>query len=119
MIFMNDLVKKCKENGITITKMGIYKAGENFGFIKNTKSGKEFDQQRFLEWINKVNEKAPEGFKNLKELKVELKTSYAKLYQIIKQENLEEKRIGVKGVIYVESERVKDAIQKRRHEYKW
>ena len=94
--------------------MGLYKAGESFGFIEKTENGKELNQEKFFQWVGKVNEKAPDGWKNIKELATELNMSYSRLYQIINEEKIEQKKIGAKGVIYVDSETIKKSITNRR-----
>lgn len=123
-MYLKDVLNKCKERGHPMTSMGLYVAGEKNGFL--TKSdGKhqwDFDQKKFLEWLDKATEEIPEGWVTLKEASEILNVSIAQMYLLVKNEGSGAKYFGAgKGVLYVDPERIKAVIQNRenKHKYEW
>ena len=112
MIYINDLIEKCSKEGITITKMGLYIAGEKEGFIFKDEKGKyDLDKDKFIYWLDKHKEKAPEGWVNIVELSEMLNKPVSSCYNFIKQNEIEVKRIGIRNVMYVERKAVEELIK--------
>lgn len=119
-----DVVNKCKERGYEITKMGLYKAGEKYGFISkvDNRHSLEFDKDKFLKWLDKATEEIPEGWLSVKQLSEELKISIAQVYILIKDKDSGARAIGSgTGVLYADPKRIKAVIKKREdnHKEKW
>lgn len=122
MLYINDLIEKCSKEGITITKMGLYIAGEKEGFIFKDEKGKyDLDKDKFISWLDKHKEKAPEGWLNIIELSEMLNKPVSSCYSFIKQNEIEVKRIGIRNVMYVERKAVEELIKNggKKHKYRW
>lgn len=123
-MYINDVIKKCEEKGYKITKQGLYNAGEKYGFI-NKPDGKhalEFDQKKFLEWLEKAIEEIPEGWVTLNDASKLLGVSISQMYILVKDENSGAKYFGSgKGVMYVDPKRIEKIIKERKakHQYMW
>ena len=123
-MFIEDVLKKCEDEGFKITRAGLYSTGKKLGFIKKIEGVKslEFDKKLFLEWIEKKKEKAPEGWISLKQVSEKYNVSLAQAYLLAKDENCEILKIGPgRGVKYVKSERIEEIIQehRNRNKIKW
>lgn len=121
---MNDVVRKCEERGYKITKQGIYLAGKKYGFLTrlDEQHSWDFNQEKFLEWLDKAVEEIPEGWLTLNEASKVLNISLAQMYILVKDENAGAKYFGAgKGVMYVDPKRIEEIIQKRKakHQYVW
>ena len=119
-----DVVNKCKERGYEITKMGLYKAGEKYGFISkgDNKHSLEFDKDKFLKWLDKATEEIPEGWLSVKQLSEKFGISVAQVYILIKDEDSGARAIGSgAGVLYADPKRIEAVIKKREdnHKEKW
>lgn len=121
---MNDVLKKCEEKGYKITKQGLYQAGQKYGFL-NKLDGQhawDFDQKKFLEWLEKATEEIPQGWVTLNEASKILKVSLPQMYILVKDEKSGAKYFGAgKGVMYVDPKRIEKVIKdnKARHQYIW
>ena len=121
---MNDVVRKCEEKGYKITKQGIYLAGKKYGFLTrpDEQHSWDFNQEKFLEWLDKAIEEIPEGWLTLNEASKVLNISLAQMYILVKDENAGVKYFGAgKGVMYVDPKRIEKIIEERKakHEYEW
>lgn len=121
---MKDVLNKCKEMGHPMTAMGIYTAGEKYGFL-NKLEGKhyyDFDKGKFLEWLNNAIAEIPKGWVTLNEASKILNVSLPQMYILVKHENSGAKYFGAgKGVMYVDPKRIEEIIRERKakHEYMW
>ena len=119
-----DILKKCEEEGYPIGRMGLYIAGKREGFLSK-KEGQftyDFDKEKFLKWLHKAKEKAPEGWVTVKDLCSIFNISLAQAYVLIKDEKSGAKNFGSgKGVLYVEPKRIEEIIKERkgRHKINW
>lgn len=121
---MNDVIRKCEEKGYKITKQGIYLAGKKYGFLTrpDEQHSWDFNQEKFLEWLNKAIEEIPDGWLTLNEASKVLNISLAQIYILVKDENAGVKYFGAgKGVMYVDPKRIEKIIKERKakHEYDW
>lgn len=108
--------ERCEENGIKISKMGLYLAGLQNGFIvKGENHSNLFVQEEFEKWIAKKNEKAPEGFSSFSECSKKLKKPLATIYYLVGAGNLEVKTVGTKEVKYVRLSDLENYIRIREH----
>lgn len=121
---MKDVLNKCKEMGHPMTAMGIYIAGEKYGFL-NKIDGKyhyDFDKDKFLEWLNNAIAEIPDGWVTLNEASKILNVSLPQMYILVKDENSGAKYFGAgKGVMYVDPTRIEAIIKERKakHQYAW
>lgn len=123
-MYIEDVLEKCRERNHPMTKMGIYKAGESYGFItrKDNQHALEFDKEKFLEWLDKATEEIPSGWMTLREISEELKISISQVYRLSKNPRLELRHIGAgRGVLYVNPERFREIISEnsKNHKYDW
>lgn len=118
---INDVIKKCSDEGYPISRMGLYTAGKKEGFIIKCENKKEldFDKNKFLQWLKKAKGKAPEGWVKIKDLPNIFGISLTQCYILSKDEESGAKTFGSgKGVIYVDPERIAKIIKKRKDKYK-
>lgn len=123
-MYMNDVIRKCEEKGYKITKQGIYLAGKKYGFLTrpDEQHSWDFNQEKFLEWLDKAIEEIPDGWLTLNEASKVLNISLAQMYILVKDENSGVKYFGAgKGVMYVDPKRIEKIIEERKgkHEYDW
>ena len=110
--------ERCEQNGIKISKMGLYLAGLQNGFIikgEDQDHGNVFVQEEFEKWISKKNEKAPAGFLSFSECSEKLKKPLTTIYYLVKVGNLEVKTVGTKEVKYVRLSDLENYIRIREH----
>ena len=123
-VYINDVLKYCKEHGKPMTRMGIYTAGKKNGFVFKVEGKYQyvFDTDKFLEWFKSANEEVPEGYISVRELKDRYNISFNKAYQIAKSPLVNPRMIGAgKGVIYVDAGKAEELIERSRnnHTYDW
>lgn len=121
MIYINDVLKRCEEKGRQVTKAGIYHAGKKNGFIYKKDGEYELDIVKFNEWLKKSNEVPPAGYVRIKELAMKFGLSLSKAYAIVNDYGCKMKKIGNKGVSYVEQKSFENSIKKHseKHKYNW
>lgn len=108
--------ERCEQNGIKISKQGLYLAGLQNGFIvKGENHSNLFVQEEFEKWIGKKKEKAPEGYHTFLDCSKKLKKPLATIYYLVKSGNLEVKTIGTKEVKYVRLSDLENYIRIREH----
>ena len=120
-MYVKDVIKKCKERGYEITKMGLYTAGKKYGFISkaDNKRSLEFNKDKFLEWLDKATEEIPAGWLSVKQIAEKFGISIAQAYLLVKDENSGARTIGSGvGVIYVDPKRIEQIIKKRQDSHK-
>lgn len=122
-MYVNDVIKYCKEHGKNITRMGLYIAGKKNNFIIKEEGKKDliFDKDKFLEWFEKCNEEVPDSYISIKDMSVKYGLSLSKAYLISKDARLNSKKIGSKGVMYVDESRLGEVIKenKNKRTYDW
>ena len=107
---------RCEEKGINITREGLYLAGLKNGFIeRDVDHINIFHKEKFEIWIAKKLEKAPEGFYSFSECSKKLNVPLNTIYHIINESDLEIKTIGTKGVKYVKLEDLEKYIRFRKY----
>lgn len=118
-MYFSELMKKCKDEGIEISRMGLYTSGKKYGFIIQNKDSKsnDFNKEKFLDWIKLAKEKAPENWVTVNQLHNQLNISLSQAYLLIKDEESGARTFGTKGVLYVDPERIKEIISKRGNKY--
>ena len=121
MIYINDVVKRCKEKGYEITRQGIYLAGKKEGFIHKGSNGYELDMDKFNEWLEKAIQEIPEGYFSAKQIVEKYGVSQVEAYFILNDPDCESEKIGAHGVLYAKQERIESVIKKRgnKHKYNW
>ena len=121
MIFINDVVQRCKEKGYKITRQGIYLAGKREGFIYENDSGKQLDLEKFDKWLEKATEQVPDNYLSAKDIVKKYHVSQVFAYTVLKDSDCVCKNFGYKGIIYGEEKSVEDVITKYRnkHKYNW
>lgn len=122
-MFVEDVLKKCEVEGHKITRSALYQIGKKEGFITKKEGVKslDFNKELFLKWIEKTKEKAPEGWITLKELSEKFNVSLPQAYLLVKDKDCNIKKIGVRGVMYVDPKTIERIIEKRknRNKIKW
>lgn len=123
-MYMNDVLRKCEEKGYKITKQGLYVAGEKYGFLTKPDGQHpwDFDQKKFLEWLDKATEEIPKGWVTLNEASKILNVSLPQMYILVKDKNSGVRYFGAgKGVMYVDPKRIEEVIKNRnsKHQYMW
>lgn len=120
-MFIEDVLKKCEDEGCKITRSGLYATGKRIGFIRKIEGVKslEFDKKLFLEWIEKKKETPPEGWISVKQISEKYNVSLPQAYLLIKDEDCEIVTVGPgRGIKYVDPERIEKIIQKHRNRNK-
>lgn len=111
-----DALEKCKQEGYPITRMGLYLAGQKYGFLIKQQGLRnfEFNKEKFLEWLKKAKEEIPENYISVKQLStqynINMTYSYDLAKELLKQEKA--KYIGSgKGILYVDRKAVEEYIE--------
>lgn len=109
--------ERCEQNGIKITKHGLYLAGLKNGFIIRNpeKHNNTFVQKKFENWMKKKLEVVPEGFYSFAECSKKLNKPLNTIYYWVKEGNLEIKKVGTSEVKYVRFEDLEKYIEIRQH----
>ena len=115
---IKDVLNKCEELGLRISKSGLYQIGYKKGFIKKVDGRVDFDKDKFFEWVEKHNEKVPDGYLTLNQLHDELNVSLPYIYKLIKDKDSGVIKAGAKGVMYADPKRIKAIIKKREDSHK-
>jgi len=112
----NQVLERCKENGIKISKQGLYLAGLKHGFIeKDIDHNNIFYKEKFEEWMKKKLEPVPAGFSSFLECSKKLNKPLSTIYYLVKAGDLEVKTRGTKGVKYVKLSDLEKYIRIREH----
>lgn len=110
------VLERCEANGIKITRMGLYKAGLQNGFIeRDIDHINIFHKDKFEKWMEKKLEKAPEGYCSFKECSEKMNIPLDTIYHLIKESNLKTIEIGTKKVKYVKIEEFREFVRIRKH----
>lgn len=110
------VLERCEEKGIDITKQGLYLAGLKYGFIeRDIDHINIFHKDKFEEWMKKKLEKVPEGFYSFAECSEKLNIPLSTIYFFVKEGNLEIKNVGSRGIKYVKIEELEKYIRIRQH----
>lgn len=120
-MFLNDVLKKCKDEGYPITAAGLYFAGKKYGFLKKNDNDKSlsFDKNKFYDWLEKAKNKPPKNWVTLNELHNKLGISLSQAYILVKDPRSEAKPFGAgKGVLYVDPAKIKELIRQRKDEHR-
>lgn len=109
MHFIPDMMKRCKSEGINITREGLYFTGQKNGFLIKDENGKfKLDEESFEKWIVERKIDVPEGYFKISELSVKLNIKLGKFYKIIRNNpNLILKK---KGVMYVKEDEFRKIV---------
>ena len=112
MHFIPELMKRCKDEGIKITREGLYHTGQLNGFLIKDDNGKfQLDKKRFESWITDRKSEVPKGYKRIVEISLDINLSKATCYSILKKHSLS--YIKKKGIIYAEEEKFREVVGKR------
>lgn len=108
--------ERCLQKGIKISKMGLYLAGLQNGFIiKGEDRVNVFVKEDFEKWMEKKLEPVPAGYCSMIECSEKLNKPLATIYYLVKAGNLEVKTIGTKEVKYVKLSDLENYIRIREH----
>lgn len=106
---LNTILRECEERGYPITAQGLYRIGVSYGFITNghgtreNPASREFDKDKFEEWITNATKEVPKGYMTLFEACNIYGIKKSWLYNIIKTADLGAERFGSgRGVLYVD-----------------
>ena len=112
----NQVLERCKEKGINISREGLYLAGLKYGFIERDMGRINiFHKEKFEEWCMKKLEPIPEGYYTISECSKKLNKPLNTVYFLVKAGNLKTKKMGSKGVKYVKLEELEEYIRIRKH----
>ena len=112
----NQVLERCKEKGIKISREGLYLTGLKYGFIeRDIDRNNIFHKEKFEEWCMKKLEPIPEGYCTVLECSKRLNRPLSTIYFFIHAGNLEMKKMGLKGVKYVKIEELENYIRIRKH----
>lgn len=111
-----DALEKCKQEGYSITRMGLYLAGQKYGFLTRQEGLRnfEFNKEKFIEWLKKAKEEIPENYISVKQLSTEYDINMVYAYDLAKELLEQEKAryIGSgKGILYVDRKAVEEHIE--------
>lgn len=110
------VLERCQNKGLKISRMGLYDAGIKNGFIeRDIDRNNIFHQEKFEKWLEKKLEKVPEGYCSFKECSQKLGIPLNTIYYLFKESNLEVINIGTKKVKYVKIEEFREFIRIRKH----
>ena len=116
---MKQVLLRCQEAGHPMTAMGVYTAGEKYGFIikQEGKRSLYFDRERFLAWLEKAKEEVPDGFITVLECAKRVNMSVGSIYLLIKDnKSIQTKNIGSgKGILYVNFNQLEKFISERKY----
>lgn len=115
---IKDVLNKCNELGLHISKSGLYQIGYKKGFIKKVDGHVDFDKDKFYEWVALHNEKVPDGYLTLNELHIKLNVSLPYIYLLIKDKDSGVIKVGAKGVMYADPKRIETIIKKREQSHR-
>lgn len=115
---IKDVLNKCEELGLHISKSGLYQIGYKKGFIKKVDGKVDFDKDKFFQWVEKHNEKVPDGYLTLNQLHIKLNVSLPYIYLLIKDKDSGVTKVGAKGVMYADPKRIEAIIKKREQSHK-
>lgn len=108
----NQVMKRCEEKGIKITKQGLYIAGLKNGFIeRDIDHINIFHKDKFESWVEKKLEKIPGEYKSFSDCAKELNKPLSTIYYLVKKGNLKVKNFGTRGAKYVKFEELKKYIR--------
>lgn len=109
MHFIPEIMKRCKDEGIEITREGLYFTGQKNGFLVKDENGKfQLNEELFEKWIIDRKTDVPEGYLLVSELSVKCGVKLGRFYKILKMNpNISIKK---KGVIYVEEDEFRKII---------
>lgn len=119
-----EVMEICKQRGHPLTARSIYKAGEKYGFLVDNESRKkygrwDFDKDKFYAWLDKADEKIPDGWVTINQLHDVLGVSLRQAYILSNEPDSGAKVIGVgRGVVYVNVEQIRKVIERREQEHK-
>lgn len=112
----NQVLERCKEKGINISREGLYLAGLKYGFIeRDVDRINIFHKEKFEEWCMKKLEPIPEGYYTILDCSKKLNRPLSTIYYLLKAGNIEVKKMGYKGVKYVKLEELEEYIRIRKY----
>lgn len=118
MLHITEMLEKCEAEGVKVSRVYLYVAGQKHGFIKRNKDGSlELLREPFLKWIEKYKEKVPEGWLNIVQCAEKLGVSPSQVYMITSANPSIVKRFGTRGVMYVQPDRVAEIIKQNKNVY--
>lgn len=123
-MYINDVLRYCREHGKPMSRVGIYDAGKKNGFIFKVEGQYQyvFDTEKFLKWFKSSFEEIPEGYISVKELKTKYGISMNRAYTIANNPKAMMRRIGSgKGIMYVNEREAEKLIAEYRNSrsYNW
>ena len=109
--FIPSLLKRCNDEGVKITREGLYYTGQKNKFFVKSDDGKIIlDESRFEEWLTERKSEIPEGFVRVAELSAGYGVCKLTCYRLIEKNNIS--LIKRKGVIYAKEDEFKDAFRR-------
>lgn len=109
------VLERCQNKGLNISRMGLYEAGIKNGFIERNIDRNIFHQEKFEKWLEKKLEKVPEGYCSFKECSKKLGIPLNTIYYLFKESDLKAIEIGIKKVKCVKIEEFREFIRIRKH----
>lgn len=121
MVYVTEVLERCKEKGYRITRMGLYIAGKREGFIVKKNGEKELDVDKFNKWLERAIEEIPDGYLSAKQIIEKYGVSQVEAYFILNDPDCESEKFGAHRVLYAKQERIERVIAKRnkKHKYNW
>ena len=111
MHFIPTIMQRCKDEGIKITREGLYFTGQKNGFLIKNEDGKfQLDENRFEDWIKERKTDVPEGYKKIVELASIFNLSKGTCYLILKKNP--DICLKKKGITYVKEEEFGRIVRK-------
>lgn len=109
MHFIPIIMQRCKDEGIKITREGLYFTGQKNGFLVKDEKGKiHLDEESFEKWVEERKTNIPEGYFKISELSVKLNIKLGKFYKIVR--NNPDLILKKKGVKYVKEDELRKII---------
>ena len=109
MHFIPAIMQRCKNEGIKITREGLYFTGQKNGFLVKDEKGKfQLDEESFEKWIEERKTGVPEGYLRVIELGAKYNVKLGTFYKLIK--NNPNISIKKKGVTYVKEDEFRKII---------
>lgn len=117
MIRIGQVIDKCKEYGLIITRSRIYPLGKREGFfIRDEKGELNLDQEKFLRWLEHETSPLPENYKSVKELSKKFNVNMNYCYNILNENK--ECVIKKRGVMYGDEKRFAELVEQYRNRNK-
>jgi len=120
---LNDAMIILDFENVKMTKMGLRQAAKRDGFKSNIRGENRekylLDNDKFIDWLQKLDKFAPDGFVQVSSFAREKGISTAYVYKIIKKHGIKTRTFGGgRGKLYINEKQVEKVLLKKRNNCK-